>query len=1801
MPLADPFAGIEIPEHMLRPREAEGDPFAGVEVPEHLLTAPPEPAVSPEPFDPFPNIEVPEQALRLSPQTEAFRTRYQPKGFQPPVREAGGFPRPVAPFEASPLERPPTGGEAVERPPEPDVSLAEQARKVLPAYFKEGEAAMKWLFTGARPELEAVEKADELLKTTSVQPHRLAVSQPTTLDIETPEVAPPVQPAPTPEPSLKSWRRQADELLARPPAEPIAPSEAMQPALPIGAGAFPWGPPEPEIPEPIPAEIRAAPPREVFFRAPEPPHWSKALTRDFLTRIPRQFIRGLFPAPEAAFPEKVPPAEWIPEKVVDTVAQIGGNITGILVGVPIIKQMLGATRYGPWITQAARSYPKTAKLINDAVVTGTTFFLRGQAKMPTASSISERVKQGGMDYAIATAFSASHQLRYLNPKVGVPAEYGALMAIGAVGGKTLEEKVVGAATLVFLRSVSQGIPIGKAKTRAVRQIMRIRDDAGKPAYTRRQAMQIMDAIETSGATKKEMAATAVRLGKDPTRIRANMQADLRARDEMAARAKRDPAYFREMWKARTQATEDLSEIITKGTAPTLADIPERAIARGILLPPPVPAVAPTIPTALPTEPTVAPAATISPETGIIPPPSPEVAPVPAEAPIAPTAAPPPAVKALYDIPPNTWIGTTQAKKRPDGKWQLFWRGTRNEIFPGELFVSSAEAKQMFRAEQAKIVEQITKAPEPEAKPPTPAVKTPEVPPEKPAKAYTISKRTITYETRYGVDITPYKWPARKVTIVEKPEKDVLVYQTKSGWIVKDNDTGRSLGKERRGVGWVGFDTPKQAVGNYMKRLAPPEPEAIAPERAAELGGMKLPELRAEAKRLGLKTAGTAKGLKARIQETVGIAKPKIEIEEMKVLKVRLKAEQRASKLGKRVSRVEARKELFMKMKQEKIDIKAHKQSLIDYADANLTKKDRNRLVAMVSRVKTPKQLSRAMTMIDHIEERYQRHVAADALKDTVKVIDFKKLRPEYKPAIQAIADSIDLTVPSDKTVNRLEKLYDYITENPDHNVPDKVVARLARLSKVPIKDLTTPDLIIIDSSIKALVRQHDLKNKILIKRKLRDFKEVRNKAVANIAKKPTPITETREGIRASRIKQIFTTDSLNAEHIAKTLDGEQRGTIKKVVYDGIDDGVSEILRLRQQADDYLGKVTKDVDMTGWSEAFTAKKKNVTYHPYKLEGGKTLTLTKGERMKIANLAHREEGLRHMLEGGIRLRANPAILYRITPTDLKSITDSLSPTEQKIADGIHKYFNTIQKDHLNKTSVRANGWEVATDADYSPIKVHGIDILRPHLLRGEALPSNMRGFMQSTLEGMGMLKPTVRATNPLIVNDIFVDTLGSIKQATAYSGLAEPLRSAKALLLDSTVREAIDTKYGTQYWRSLNNYLRDIEGDYQRVENIDKLALGAINRLDIAVLGANPFVMLKQPVSLQAAATEIDPAYIWRALKEKPTGTETMSKWHPQLRDRFEGRVTRELGEIADVGQARQFWTHKSTISKHLMAGIRRFDFEAIGRIWKAVEHETTALRPHLTGDAKMQHIANRAWEVIRLTQPTFHLKDRSSIGRSKSVWVRLLTKYSSQRNKNFMMIWRTVNRYLNSAKATADRRFLMRSLAILTITMPATIYLIDELRSRLYKRKPPERKGLYRTGRMIENNLGNIYFLGPLARSLSSKVERGEFAGYDVSDVLSSKVETAINGMANTIRAIDQMTTQEKYKAGDKKGELKWETSSKKAIDQAISTTAAFKGIPYDTIKKLLMIPFREDKMQNKKIEARGRPRPERPRRPRRPR
>ena len=880
--------------------------------------------------------------------------------------------------------------------------------------------------------------------------------------------------------------------------------------------------------------------------------------------------------------------------------------------------------------------------------------------------------------------------------------------------------------------------------------------------------------------------------------------------------------------------------------------------------------------------------------------------------------------------------------------------------------------------------------------------------------------------------------------------------------------------------------------------------------------------------------------------------------------------------GVKVGQKRARTALYKKLKSSKSNITEIRKDLTDYIK-KLELKDKGRMITMVRDVHTKKGLTKALLRVDSILEKRGRGDAVSQLKETIGKIDTKKLRPEYQKEIKSLMD-IDLVNRRESTIRTLSNTKKYLEEHPDNNMPQKELNRLDVLSKKKVGDLTTEDIKLLENSISHLVKLHDLKNSMIFGRKYVDAKEVAIQANSNLArakkikKDPDTIsTRIKSPKQVGRVKKVATTESYNVELVTQILDKEDGGIIQKVFYGGIDEGRTKELRFLHDADDFF-KEKIPFNISNWSEHFTPKpsKRTVDYQKIKLSSGRTIEITRAEKIELYLHSLNRDNLESLIEAGFSFRKRPTKKYKISVEDLNEIT-KLTPSEQRAADAIYEHYNTTQKDALNKESVSLNGWEVATEENYIHKSTNYLDRYKDELKAS-------KNFSHKTLEGMGMLKQKQGVVASLIIDDAFVSLYKSMKSSAAYIGYAQPLRNAKMLLNDSSFQKSVIENYGQHYLDALKSYLVDIEGTVSDVSSIEQLTLDVINKLDIAVLGANPFVMMKQPVSYSAAATEIDVKYLNNIL---PAKISEMSKYSPQLRERFKGNISRELGEVAQTGAVRNFWTHKSSLSQHIMAGIKANDYLAIGKIWTAVKRETKALHPKLEDDAKWEHIRKRAEKIIRRTQPTFDMKDRSAIGRSRKLFVRLLTKYSSQRNKNYMMTRRAVENYNTSGKGVKDKISLMKKLILLAVVMPAMIIGIDELRKKVYGWVIPERKRRYYTLRYIESLLGNVYFVGNIFSSLASKIERGVYSGFDISNVLVSSVEKGVNGLVEIYNTIDQLQSKERYKSGDKKGELKWKTAIKKALDYNISFLTKFRGIPYDTLKKLATAPFREKETTSK--------------------
>jgi len=805
-------------------------------------------------------------------------------------------------------------------------------------------------------------------------------------------------------------------------------------------------------------------------------------------------------------------------------------------------------------------------------------------------------------------------------------------------------------------------------------------------------------------------------------------------------------------------------------------------------------------------------------------------------------------------------------------------------------------------------------------------------------------------------------------------------------------------------------------------------------------------------------------------------------------------------------------------------------------------------------------------------------------KKTLYNIDTKHLRPEYKQQVKDIIDAINFVNSRPKTILKLQNMQEYIQTHPDNMIPPKKLQELSILNRKRISDYTVDEIEDVVHQVQHFVKLNQLKNKLIFGKQYQEASVIVREAQANIQKKPVAIRtdpniidlsikEKQQGLFAKIFNILYGTESWNPELFTDILDRspEKHGVIHKVLYKGLDEGVSEQLQYVFDVRDFLKEELTSVNidykngLDSWSKAIGGEKK-AEIQEIPLPSGKTIRMTKAERISIILHSLNDKNIRHMVNGGISPAAHRGITWQISPDDLQTIVDSATPQEKQVTDIIYKIFNDWIKPKLNKVSVELNGWEIATEDDYFPIRTNALDIKRDELKLS-------KNFTQNTLEGMGIFKERVNASNALIIEDVFTVLTKHVMKTSSYYGLAKPLRNAKMLLNDTGFQKNVVNVYGHGYLKALKDYLKDIEDHSHDTSGIGSLTTELMNKLDIAILGMNPFVAMKQPVSYVMAGTEMNIKYLVRAVA-RPTETtkSEMRKWSPQLRDRLEGNVTRELGELGRVGTVRKFVSDKNPIGRNAMFLIREGDFHAVGRIWNAVKLEIKDTHPGLTGDEFMKAVAERAEEVIRLTQPTFHLKDRSFIGRDPYWATRLLTKYTSQRNKNLNALRRSILKYDLSGKTNKDKTELMKNLFIILVVSSVSIEAINWLRDKTYRKK--EKTAVARGVGVIGNNLSYMYFVGDIFSSLASKIERGTYAGWDMSNPASSFLNNAVDAIANTHRTIEQVISEERYKTGKKIGQLKWRTSALTAGDQIASIILKMRGVPYNTLKELITAPVK---------------------------
>lgn len=468
----------------------------------------------------------------------------------------------------------------------------------------------------------------------------------------------------------------------------------------------------------------------------------------------------------------------------------------------------------------------------------------------------------------------------------------------------------------------------------------------------------------------------------------------------------------------------------------------------------------------------------------------------------------------------------------------------------------------------------------------------------------------------------------------------------------------------------------------------------------------------------------------------------------------------------------------------------------------------------------------------------------------------------------------------------------------------------------------------------------------------------------------------------------------------------------------------------------------------------------------LSDGSQVRMTDAQIMGLWCLARREQGLGHILVGGIRvgdiepkgvnkkrIRQNDA--SHLTQDDLNSIFGLLSDRQIEVAKKLQEFLNTTCSEWGNEVSMARFGYRQFTERFYYPINVD-----RNNLPMSDPQARETDIFRLLNMSATKALTPN--ANNSVVINSIFDVFAAHTADMAKYNGLALPildllkwynykdksyrdvvdsLGNITTQMTAESVQSIMERTYGKMAQKYVMNFMKDLNGVREGGRN-EELLKGAVGKYKAAAVGFNLRVVIQQPTSIARAAYVIDPRYLARGMAMKGGIKEAMN--HSGLAvwkslGYFDTNIARNMrDQIKHTETAFDKFTDKSMVLAELGDKI------TWGAIWNAAKLEMKETR-HLSGDALMKATQERFDEIILATQVMDSTISRSDMMRNQSLAVSEVTSFRSEPTVTYNMLldsYMDFNMELRKTKSasTAFRRTggkMVRAATVYAVTTALT--------------------------------------------------------------------------------------------------------------------------------------------------------------------
>lgn len=473
------------------------------------------------------------------------------------------------------------------------------------------------------------------------------------------------------------------------------------------------------------------------------------------------------------------------------------------------------------------------------------------------------------------------------------------------------------------------------------------------------------------------------------------------------------------------------------------------------------------------------------------------------------------------------------------------------------------------------------------------------------------------------------------------------------------------------------------------------------------------------------------------------------------------------------------------------------------------------------------------------------------------------------------------------------------------------------------------------------------------------------------------------------------------------------------IFEGLTKGWDKMAFNVQEIINFTEKLYTSKEVNEWKS---------TIHDITLEDGSKIQMTTAQLMELSMLLNREQAMKHIQKGGIRVgdittkkgKLTDVNHYHLSYKDISNMLKLLDGRQMEVAKALQSFMATKGAEWGNEISMRRFGYDFYTEGEnYFPIKTDAND--RP-MADTDAQQNSM--FRLLNLSSSKSLNP--KASNALIVGDIFDTFSDHMADQAKLNGLGLPILDAikwfnfkERIDLEEggyntrTLQAAMEQAFGSDAQKYFRTLMKDVNGLTESGDRGKELYSKMTSNYKVAAVAANLRVALLQPTSYVRASFLIDPKYLAAAFMHKNAYQDAMKYSGTAVWKSLGYYDTNIARNMRDQIQHNDNW--KDNLVEKTMIGAELGDKLTWGRLWVACKLQTQAQNKSLSGEELNQKTAELFREVVYSSQVMDSTLTRSSLMRSSSGFNKMLTPFMAEPTLSYNILLDAFSTYQLDAR------------------------------------------------------------------------------------------------------------------------------------------------------------------------------------------